>query len=242
MNGNINSRFLAMMQYLVNVLQFNEGDIQETMIQSFDPLAASKNTNYVSICQKFINTSSLSADGTLNLIGQNDAFAPIGIRQVFRKRYATATTSTTANCDVVGYPDPYLFDATGELAQIRSAFYGSRTSLLVETTSVIEALLFQQLGYSGNPDMAAATYTQLGSANSFDRFTPFQRKMVFSGLTNVQLQVGLFGFTPAAAITGDTNEANDIGFQLVGLTIKGAGQRVSDLSQAQNNSKCIIAR
>lgn len=241
MNGDINSRFLAMMNYLINVLNFAEGDIQETMIQSFDPLAASKNTNYVSLCQKFINTSTLAADQTLNLIGQNDAFAPLGIRQVFRKRYATATTSTTANCDIVSYPDPYLFDATGEFAQIRDAFYGSRSSLLVETTSVIEALLFQQLSYSGYPDMAAATFAGSGSANNFDRFTPFQRKMVFSGLTNVQLQVGLFGFTPAAAITGDTNEANDIGFQLVGLTIKGAGQRVSDLSQ-QQSSKCVIAR
>lgn len=232
MNGTIETRFLSVLQWLTSM--FSKDDIMPTMLQSFDPLAASKNTNYVTLCQKYINTSSIAADPTLNLIGQNDAFAPVAIRQVFRKRYVAATY---ANCEVVAYPDKYIFDFTGELAQINSAFNGSRSALQVETTTVIEALLGPQLGYAGTPQQAAATVSATGAASTYDRFVNLYKDMILSGATNVQLVTSLLGFTPAAAITGDTGEANDIGFQLLGFTIKGAAQKVNDLA---GNQKCLV--
>lgn len=235
MNGDINSRFLSILQWLVS-LGFTKDNIMPTMLQGFDPLAAGKNTCFVQMCQKFINVSSISGDPTMNLVGQNDAFVPVGLRQVFRKRVVAATY---ANCYVLGYPDKYIFDFTGEFAQINSAFNGSRTTLQVETTTVIETLLGPQLSFAGLPQEAAATFSATGSANGFDRFVPINKDMLVSGLTQWQFQTNLVGFTPAAAITGDSGEANDIGFQVVGFTIKGAGQTVSDMSNAQS-AKCVI--
>lgn len=235
-SGGINARFIAAMQWLIS-LGFTKDNIMETMIQSFDPLASGKTNLFITLCQKFISTQSLAADPTLNLVGQNDAFLPVGFRQVIRKRYAAAPNF--ANVDIVGYPDKTIFNFTGEEVQVRSAYNGARSSLQVETTTVIESIVFNQLGFAGNPQDAAATVSATGSPNSYDKFTPIQKSMIISGLTNAQFVTGLFGFTPAAAITGDTNENNDMGFQLVGLTIKGAGQQVADMAQSQG-AKCLV--
>jgi hypothetical protein len=195
----------------------------------------------VPLCDKFksTGTGAITTDTTQVLVGQNDAFAPVAIRQIVRKRVGT----DYALSDIVSYPDLTLFNFAGEAAQIKGFFNGSLSELKVENTSVLENLPGKMMSYAGNTQLAAATYPSSGSLSEFEKYMPINKDILISGLTDAAININLQGFSPAAAIIGDSGvsgEQNDGGFEVLGFVIKGAGAKASAMASSQGKSGCVI--
>jgi len=227
MNGAINSRLLSVYGWLLTM--FNASDIHLTVLKSFTATAAGANSYQVPLCQKF---NDLTADKTQVQIGQSDAFAPVGMVQVVRK----VTSSNYGFAPILTYPSKFVFDLTNENDQVAGLWRGGRVSLDIESTAVIHEIPADALLYAPDTLELAASSASTGSRNDFEMFTPLYKDIVISGQTNASVKLSTSNYTSTAAIVGDTSEANNVGYLIVGFEIRGGAAKAVDLS---NDQKCV---
>lgn len=238
-NGSVNTRLLAVYNWLVYELGFSPADVNLYILRTFVTLTSGTTFYKIPLCAKF---NELTADKTQKQIGQNDAFAPVAASMVVRK----AIGSNYAVAEQATFEDKTIFNAASggsgftENQNIQGVYFGASVTLDVENDAIIENLSGVGLRYVPTIQAAAAAVAGFGSNQDFDRFLPLYKDIVVAGGTDASLKVSLQGFTPDAKIVGDSGvsgEQNYLGFEVVGFHIKGEDNRVMDLSRGQ---KCVI--
>jgi len=231
MNGGINSRLLAVFSWLKS-LGFNENDIHLFCVKSFVATSAGANGYHVPLCAKF---NEIPTDKTQSQIGQSDAFAPVGLLQVVRK----VTSAAFGIAPTMTYPSKFIFDLANENDQVAGLWRSGKVTLEIESSPVIHELPADILSYGPNTLELAASSASTGSRNDFEAFTPIFKDIIISGSTDAKVKLATSNYTSTAAIVGDTNEQNYVGYYVIGFEIRGGAGRANELAEAQGN-KCVV--